>query len=97
MARAVREEWPRELPLFVRISATDWVEGGWDVCQSILLARQLREIGVDLIDCSAGFLTPDADIPIGPGYPTLFVYWEKFEIGRKQILTLEFLATGSKC
>ena len=81
VAQAVREVWPEELPLFVRISATDWVEGGWDICQSISLARRLKEIGVDLIDCSAGFLTPDADIPFGPGYQTPFATAIRREVG----------------
>jgi 2,4-dienoyl-CoA reductase-like NADH-dependent reductase (Old Yellow Enzyme family) len=81
VARAVRAVWPEELPLFVRISATDWVEGGWDPGQSIVLARDLREIGVDLIDCSAGFLTPDADIPFGPGYQVPFAAAIRREAG----------------
>jgi len=72
IARAVREAWPEGLPLFVRISATDWVEGGWDIDQSVQLARWLQEAGVDLIDCSGGGLVPDAKIPAGPGYQTAF-------------------------
>jgi len=72
VARAVREAWPADLPLFVRISATDWVEGGWDLGQSVVLARHLKKTGVDLIDCSSGFLTPDAPIPFGPGFQTPF-------------------------
>jgi len=81
VARAVRAAWPEELPLFVRISATDWVEGGWDLGQSIFLAHRLKEIGVDLIDCSAGFLTPAADIPFGPGYQTPFASAIRREVG----------------
>jgi len=69
---AVREKWPPEFPLFVRISCTDWVDGGWDVPQSIELCRRLKEIGVDLIDCSSGGLAPYAKIPGGPGYQTPF-------------------------
>lgn len=65
---AVREAWPAGLPLFVRISATDWVEGGWTLEDSVLLARTLRELGADLIDCSSGGVVPGASIPIGPGY-----------------------------
>ena len=65
---AVRAEWPAELPLFVRISATDWVEGGWDVEQSIAFARELRRRGVDLVDCSSGGAVADAQVPAGPGY-----------------------------
>jgi 2,4-dienoyl-CoA reductase-like NADH-dependent reductase (Old Yellow Enzyme family) len=68
VAAAVREVWPAELPLLVRISATDWVEGGWDLAQSIELARRLRAIGVDLIDCSSGGSSPGAVFPIGPSY-----------------------------
>jgi 2,4-dienoyl-CoA reductase-like NADH-dependent reductase (Old Yellow Enzyme family) len=56
----------------VRISSTDWVDGGWDVEQSIELARQLTELGADLIDCSSGGNVPQAKIPIGPGYQTRF-------------------------
>jgi 2,4-dienoyl-CoA reductase-like NADH-dependent reductase (Old Yellow Enzyme family) len=69
---AVRSSWPKELPLFLRISATDWIEGGWDVDESVKLARQLKPIGVDLIDCSSGGNVPHANIPIGPGYQTAF-------------------------
>jgi 2,4-dienoyl-CoA reductase-like NADH-dependent reductase (Old Yellow Enzyme family) len=73
VASAVREEWPERLPLFVRISVTDWIEGGWDVEQSVELARQLKALGVDLIDCSSGALAPTTGpIPIGPGYQTTF-------------------------
>ncbi len=72
VARAVRAVWPQRWPLFVRISATDWVEGGWDLDQSIQLAKWLRESGVDLIDCSSGGLVPEAVIPAGPGYQTPF-------------------------
>ena len=69
---AVRGVWPDRLPLFVRISVTDWVEGGWDLEQSIRLSRQLKDEGVDLIDCSSGGIVPGVTIPIGPGYQTSF-------------------------
>jgi len=69
---AVRSSWPKELPLFIRISATDWVDGGWDIEQSIKLAAQLKPMGVDLIDCSSGGNLPHAKIPVGPGYQTVF-------------------------
>jgi 2,4-dienoyl-CoA reductase-like NADH-dependent reductase (Old Yellow Enzyme family) len=72
VAQAVRSVWPRELPLFVRISCTDWVEGGWDLEQSIALCKQLKKVGVDLIDCSSGALVPYAKIPAGPGFQTPF-------------------------
>jgi len=70
--RAVRARWPERLPLFVRISATDWVEGGWDVAQSVELSRRLSQEGVDLIDCSSGGLASTARVPAGPGYQTGF-------------------------
>ncbi len=69
---AVRDAWPADLPLFVRISATDWVEGGWDLGQSVALARLLKDAGVDLIDCSSGGLVPHAKISVGPGYQVPF-------------------------
>ncbi len=69
---AIRAEWPDRLPLFVRISATDYVEGGWDLDQSIELSRQLKGFGVDLIDCSSGGNVSGARIPLGPGYQVPF-------------------------
>jgi 2,4-dienoyl-CoA reductase-like NADH-dependent reductase (Old Yellow Enzyme family) len=71
-ASAVRRVWPEKLPLFARISATDWVEGGWDLPQTIELARRLKDLGVDLIDCSSGGAAPRAKIPVGPGYQVPF-------------------------
>jgi 2,4-dienoyl-CoA reductase-like NADH-dependent reductase (Old Yellow Enzyme family) len=81
VARAVREVWPRDLPVFVRISATDWVEGGWDLAQSVELCRRLKDIGIDLIDCSSGGSVPDAVIPAGPGYQTPFATAIRNEVG----------------
>ena len=72
VAKAVRDVWPDYLPVFVRISATDWVEGGWDLNQSIVFSRRLREIGIDLIDCSSGGLVSEAAIPSGPGFQVPF-------------------------
>ncbi|MDP2053926.1 MAG: NADH:flavin oxidoreductase/NADH oxidase [Acidobacteriota bacterium] len=69
---AVRGVWPENLPLFVRISATDWLEGGWDIEQSVELARQLKTLGVDFIDCSSGGNAARAQIPVGPGYQAPF-------------------------
>src|SRR6478752_6942365 len=69
---AVRSEWPKELPLFVRISATDWTDGGWNIDESVKLAAQLKPMGVDLIDCSSGGNVPHAKIPVGPGYQVTF-------------------------
>ncbi len=70
VARRVRELWPQDLPVMVRISATDWVDGGWDLSQSFELCRHLKQIGIDLIDCSSAGLVPDAVIPAGPGFQT---------------------------
>jgi 2,4-dienoyl-CoA reductase-like NADH-dependent reductase (Old Yellow Enzyme family) len=72
VARAVREAFPVERPVLARISATDWVEGGWDLEQSVVLARALGERGVDLVDCSSGGTVPDAKVPLGPGYQVPF-------------------------
>jgi 2,4-dienoyl-CoA reductase-like NADH-dependent reductase (Old Yellow Enzyme family) len=69
---AVRAVWPAELPLLVRISATDWAEGGWDVDQSVALAKVLKLHRVDLVDVSSGGMTPQAVMPLGPGYQTPF-------------------------
>ncbi len=69
---AVRAVWPERLPLFVRISATDWKEGGWDLEQSVELARRLRARGVDLVDCSSGGAVQDQQIAVGPGYQVPF-------------------------
>jgi 2,4-dienoyl-CoA reductase-like NADH-dependent reductase (Old Yellow Enzyme family) len=72
VAEAVRNAWPENLPVFVRVSVTDWVEGGWDLPQTIHLARLLKDIGIDLIDCSTGGLVSDAKIIDGPGFQTPF-------------------------
>ncbi len=63
---------PPGMPLFVRISSTDWVDGGWDLAQSIALAKMLREAGVDVIDCSSGGAVSDAKVPVGPLYQVPF-------------------------
>jgi 2,4-dienoyl-CoA reductase-like NADH-dependent reductase (Old Yellow Enzyme family) len=72
VAIAIREAWPDTLPLAIRISCTDWVEGGWDLDQSVELARKLKPLGVDFVDCSSGGLVANAVIPVGPGYQTQF-------------------------
>jgi 2,4-dienoyl-CoA reductase-like NADH-dependent reductase (Old Yellow Enzyme family) len=78
---AVRAAWPKELPLFVRISATDWVEGGWDINDSVRLAGELKQMGVDLVDCSSGGNVPHATIPVGPGYQVAFAEKIRHETG----------------
>src|SRR5260370_12843304 len=67
-----RDSWPEGAPLLVRISATDWIDGGWDIEQSVELARQLKELGADLIDCSSGGNVAHAKMPVWPGYQTQF-------------------------
>jgi 2,4-dienoyl-CoA reductase-like NADH-dependent reductase (Old Yellow Enzyme family) len=81
VASAVRTIWPERLPLFVRISATDWEAGGWDPEQSVELARQLKQQGVDLMDCSSGGNVPHAKIPLGPGYQVPFAERIRRETG----------------
>jgi 2,4-dienoyl-CoA reductase-like NADH-dependent reductase (Old Yellow Enzyme family) len=78
---AVRAVWPDALPLFVRISATDWMDGGWDLDQSVELARVLKGRGVDLVDCSSGGAVPGAKITVGPGYQTPFAARIRAEAG----------------
>ncbi|HZZ83801.1 MAG TPA: NADH:flavin oxidoreductase/NADH oxidase [Anaeromyxobacteraceae bacterium] len=80
VARAVREEWPRELPVLIRISATDWAPGGWDLPQSVELAKALAG-AVDLIDVSSGGLVPNAAISVGPGYQATFAERIRREAG----------------
>lgn len=72
VVNAIRSVWPERLPLFIRFSASDWVEGGWDIDQSVRLASELKSLGVDLVDCSSGGNSPLAQIPAGPGYQVPF-------------------------
>lgn len=72
VAERVRKIWPAKWPVFVRISATDWVDNGWDLPQSIVFAKQLKDVGIDLIDCSSGGTTAQAKIPAGPSYQVPF-------------------------
>jgi 2,4-dienoyl-CoA reductase-like NADH-dependent reductase (Old Yellow Enzyme family) len=76
---AVRGVWPAGYPLFVRISATDWIEGGWDLDQSVELAKKIAPLGVDLIDCSSGGIAPGANIPIRAGYQVPFAREIRYE------------------
>ncbi|MHB1843521.1 MAG: NADH:flavin oxidoreductase/NADH oxidase [Deltaproteobacteria bacterium] len=81
VARAVRKAWPDDLPLFVRLSATDWAPGGWELPETVQLARWLKDEGVDLIDCSSGGAVPHAKIPVGPGYQVPFAEAVKRDAG----------------
>jgi 2,4-dienoyl-CoA reductase-like NADH-dependent reductase (Old Yellow Enzyme family) len=78
---AVRAAWPGELPLFVRISATDWVDGGWSIDESVELAKLLKQHGVDLVDASSGGMVPNARIPVGPGFQAPFAARIRAEAG----------------
>ncbi len=78
---AMRKVLPDHCPLFVRVSATDWTDGGWDLEQSIELSRRLKSLGVDAIDCSSGGNVEDAKIPIGPGYQVPFARRIRREAG----------------
>lgn len=81
VAKAVRDVWPESQPLFVRISATDWKEGGWDLQQSVELSRKLKGLGVDLIDVSSGGAVPGVQIPVGPGFQVGFAAAIRRETG----------------
>jgi 2,4-dienoyl-CoA reductase-like NADH-dependent reductase (Old Yellow Enzyme family) len=72
VVRTVREVWPDDRPVLVRLSATDWVPDGWDVEQTVEVARLLAAEGVDLVDVSSGGLSPDQQIDLGPGYQVPF-------------------------
>ncbi len=72
VAEAVRGAWPEEKPLFIRISATDWLPDGWTIDESIELGRRLKPLGIDLVDCSSGGIAPQVKIPTGPGYQVEF-------------------------
>jgi 2,4-dienoyl-CoA reductase-like NADH-dependent reductase (Old Yellow Enzyme family) len=78
---AVRSVWPERLPVFIRLSSTDWIEGGWDIDQCVELARRLLAHGIDLVDCSSGGAVPDARIPLGPGYQVRFAERIRREAG----------------
>jgi len=79
VSAAVRAVWPAKWPVFVRISATDWAEGGWNVDDSVRISALLRDIGIDVMDCSSGGLTPAQQIPVVPGYQVPFARRVKHE------------------
>jgi 2,4-dienoyl-CoA reductase-like NADH-dependent reductase (Old Yellow Enzyme family) len=81
ITRAVRDVWPQDLPVFVRISATDWAEGGWNLDEAIELCCRLKDQGIDLIDCSSGGVVDYAVAPVGPGYQTPFASAVRREVG----------------
>jgi 2,4-dienoyl-CoA reductase-like NADH-dependent reductase (Old Yellow Enzyme family) len=81
VAQAVRRQWPEDLPLFIRISAQDWAPGGWTLADSVELARRLKPLGVDLVDCSSGGIIPHARIEVGPGFQAPFAATVRREAG----------------
>lgn len=100
---AVQSEWPKDLPLFVRISATDWADGGWNVEESVALTKILKQKGVDLIDASSGGLVSHQKIPLGPNYQVPFAEKIKKDTGiltgavgliTKAIQAEEIIASG---
>ena len=78
---AVRTEWPEQLPLLIRLSATDWADGGWNADETVELCRTLKSLGVDLVDVSSAGLVPTAKIPAGPGFQTEFAARVRREAG----------------
>ncbi len=81
VVEAVRAVWPEELPLLVRVSASDWLEGGWDIADTVAFAEQLQKRGVDLLDCSSGGAIPGVKIPVGPGYQVPFAAQVRLSTG----------------
>ncbi|MFC5847950.1 NADH:flavin oxidoreductase/NADH oxidase [Deinococcus petrolearius] len=93
VVRAVRRVWPMHLPLFVRVSATDWAEGGWDLEQTTLLAKLLRFEGVDVLDVSSGGLTPRQQITAGPGYQTPLAAHLRREVPDLRVMAVGMIDT----
>ncbi len=81
VTRTVRAAWPAELPVWVRISASDWAEGGWDLEQAVALSKRLREVGADLVDCSSGGAVAHQKITLSPGYQVPFAERIRREAG----------------
>jgi 2,4-dienoyl-CoA reductase-like NADH-dependent reductase (Old Yellow Enzyme family) len=81
IAQALRDLWPQHLPVFVRVSATDWTEGGWTIEDSVIYSKELKKIGIDLIDASTGGVIGTAKIPLSPGYQVTFAAQIKKESG----------------
>jgi 2,4-dienoyl-CoA reductase-like NADH-dependent reductase (Old Yellow Enzyme family) len=81
VVEVVRAVWPEDLPLWVRVSASDWVEGGWDITDTVTFAEELQKRGVDLLDCSSGGAIPGVKIPVGPGYQVPFAAQVRLSTG----------------
>lgn len=93
VVRAVHDVWPKHLPIFVRISATDWAEGGWNLEESTELARLLDREGVDVLDVSSGGLTHAQQITVGPAYQTPFAAHIKQNVPDLQVMTVGQIET----
>ena len=81
ITEAIRTVWPEEYPLFLRISASDWTDGGWTIADSVALAKIVKARGIDLIDCSSGGVVSDVKIPAAPGYQVPFAEAVRKEAG----------------
>lgn len=96
VVRAVRDVWPNHKPLFVRLSATDWAEGGWDEAQTVALAGMLDREGVDVLDISSGGLTPDQRITPGPAYQTPFAAQVRQAVPDLKVMTVGMIDTPER-
>jgi 2,4-dienoyl-CoA reductase-like NADH-dependent reductase (Old Yellow Enzyme family) len=96
VVRAVRAVWPTHLPLFVRLSATDWAAGGWDLDQTVELAKLLRFEGVDVLDVSSGGLTPVQEITAGPLYQAPFAARVRAEVPELGVMTVGMIDTPAQ-
>lgn len=96
VVRAVRHVWPDHLPLFVRLSATDWAEGGWDVDQTVQLGHLLKYEGVDVLDISSGGLTTAQQIEVGPGYQVPFAAAVSRAETEIAVMTVGMIETGAQ-
>ena len=93
VVRAVHHVWPHHLPLFVRVSATDWVEGGWDLAQTTQLAKLLSYEGVEVLDVSTGGLSPAQQIEVGPAYQVPFAAHIRAEVPDLRVMTVGMIDT----
>lgn len=95
-AEAIRTTMPETMPLFVRISATDWINGGWDLEQSVVLVKELESLGVDLIDVSSGGLSPEQEIALGPGYQMPFAQAISAEVSHMKVGTVGLITESGQ-
>jgi NADPH2 dehydrogenase len=93
---AMRAVWPADKPMGVRISVTDWMEGGWDVDQSVAFAKELKKLGCDYVDVSSGALDPRQQVPFAPGYNVPFAAKVKKEAGLP-VMCVGLITTAREC